>query len=347
MSNNINKLRNNLKDGEAMLVTGRHRLRYLSGFSGEGSIIITPSDALLITDFRYMTDAKKAWDNFGLEVKDISIGIENLMPEGIKKLYIEETMPYGTYLYYCDKFRDIEIANNVLIDGLRKIKTNAEIENISHAAGIADRAFEEVLDSIKIGVSERDIAAKIEYLMKKLGADGISFDTIVASGENSAIPHAVPGDRKIKSGDFVTLDFGCIYNGYCSDMTRTVVMGEASDKHIEVYELVLKAQLAALDAVTAHALCKDIDSVARNTITGAGYGENFGHALGHGVGLLVHEEPRLSQKCTEPLKENMVVTVEPGIYIEGFGGVRIEDLVVVTQDKPTILTKTKKDLLIL
>jgi len=342
----IEKLRNQLDEGEGYLITSRENVRYLNGFGGEGILIISTSEALFITDFRYMLDAKKLCSGF--EVFDIRAGIAALIPKNLRKLYIEKSMPFGMYSDYCKKFSSISFeADNGILDTLRKVKTLAEISAIQTAAEIGCRAYENVLNYIRPGVSEKTVAAELEYLMRKYGGEGTSFSTIIASGENSAMPHAMPQDKPIQHGDFVTIDFGCVYDSYCSDMTRTVVIGEASERHIEVYDTVLEAQLKSLNEVRAGVSCRDTDALAREIITEAGYGDCFGHSLGHGVGLLIHEEPRLSSTCADILAKDMVVTVEPGIYIEGFGGVRIEDLVVVTDSLPNILTKTKKDLLIL
>lgn len=343
----VETLRRNLDESEGFLVTSRANVRYLSGFAGEGFLIITQTDALLVTDFRYLIDASRFEDSF--RIRNISDGLSAIMPKYLKRLYIEgDHMTYSDYLKYQAEFAQIEFVNDEgKITKLRRVKTEDEINAIKKACDIANSAFEAVLSCIKVGVSERDIALEIEYMMRKSGAEGVSFETIAASGENSACPHAVPSDRKIQNGDFLTLDFGCIYNGYCSDMTRTVVIGSESERHIKIYNLVLKAQLAALDVIRPGMVCSEVDAVARNIIAQGGHGADFGHSLGHSVGLQIHEAPNLSPKSRDILEEGMVITVEPGIYVKGFGGVRIEDLVVVRQDKPQILTKAKKDLLIL
>jgi len=346
MKRSLETLRQHISEGEGFLVISRENIRYLSGFGGEGILIITRSEALLITDFRYIIDAKKAYAHF--KAVDSKAGIESLMPKDLRKLYIERRMTFGMYSDYCKKFPDISFeSDGGLLNSLRKVKTFTEISSIRSAARIGCCAYEEVLNYIHPGVSEIAIAAELEYLMRKRGGEGASFSTIVASGKNSAVPHAVTQDKPIERGDFVTIDFGCIYNGYCSDMTRTVVVGKPTEKQVEVYDIVLNAQVKALHMVRAGVRCCEADAVARNIIAEAGYGDCFGHSLGHGVGLMIHEDPRLSENCSDILEKDMVVTVEPGIYIEDFGGVRIEDLVVVTHSTPDILTKTKKDLLIL
>lgn len=343
----LTRMREGLQEGEGFLVTGPANVRYLSGFAGEGTLIVTVDRALLITDFRYIIDAAQC--STGFEVKDIAEGIKTIMPESIKRLYVEGSdMTLRRLANYRAQFPSMEFIDcENRIDRLRYIKDEEEIEKISHAAHIADLAFEYLLTEIQIGVSEADLALELEYQMRKRGAQGVSFDTIAASGENSASPHAVPTQRKLQRGDFLTLDFGCVFEGYCSDMTRTVVIGEASERQREIYNLVLEAQLAGLKAAKPGAICSEVDKAARDIIANAGHGSEFGHSLGHSVGLEIHENPSFSPKCDEVLKEGMVITVEPGVYIEGYGGVRIEDLIVIREDGPQILSKTKKDLLIL
>ena len=206
-------------------------------------------------------------------------------------------------------------------------------------------AFEYILGRIKEGVTEREIALDLEFFMKKQGATALSFDTISASGIRSAMPHGIATDKKIENGDFLTLDFGCVFEGYCSDMTRTVVVGKANDKQKEIYNTVLKAQTTAIDAIKAGMKCSEVDGVARKIITAAGYGENFGHSLGHSVGIEIHENPSFSPKSNAVVQNGNVITVEPGIYIDGFGGVRIEDLIVVQNGKAVNLTSSPKELI--
>ena len=231
------------------------------------------------------------------------------------------------------------------VNELRCIKTQEELENIRKAEEIGDRAFEFILGVIKPGMTELEVAAELEYHMKRNGAWKTSFDTIVASGFNSSMPHAVPGMKKIEKGDFITMDFGCVYNGYCSDMTRTVVAGRADDRQKKIYYTVLEAQKIALDRIRAGLKGKEIDKAARDYIDAAGYKGCFGHGLGHSVGLYIHEEPRLSVTGETVLQENMIETVEPGIYIPGYGGVRIEDLVVVTKTGHVNFTHSDKKLI--
>jgi len=234
----------------------------------------------------------------------------------------------------------------VQLDDLRSVKTPAEIERISDAAAISDAAYAKILPLVRPGVTEQALAAALEYEMRVLGSERTAFETIVASGPRSALPHGLASGRTLEMGDFVVIDFGAVLEGYHSDMTRTVCVGKASERHREVYDTVLSAQLAGLAAVRSGALCRDIDKAARDVIEAAGFGQNFGHGLGHSVGLAIHENPRLSVIAGEArLEPGMVVTVEPGIYLPGWGGVRTEDLVVVTESGCRILSKTRKELL--
>ena len=231
------------------------------------------------------------------------------------------------------------------VDRLRRIKTPEEIGYMRRAEEIGDEAFEALLPLLKPGMTELEAAAELEYQMKKRGAEGFSFDTIMASGIHSSMPHAIPSGKKLEAGDFITMDFGCTYQGYCSDMTRTVVMGKADEKQKEMYGIVLRAQRAALELIRAGLPGSRVDREAREIIEKAGYGDCFGHGLGHSVGLYIHEEPRLSPSDDTILEPGMIETVEPGIYVPGFGGVRIEDMVAVTEDGCENLTRSPKELL--
>ncbi|HEX9060036.1 MAG TPA: M24 family metallopeptidase, partial [Clostridia bacterium] len=234
-----------------------------------------------------------------------------------------------------------------LIEKLRIKKDDSEIKKIKDAVKVADDTFSHVLKLIKPGVAEIEIAAEIEYYMKKNGAKGPSFETIVASGKRAALPHGVASEKKLEIGDAVTMDYGAIYGEYCSDMTRTVFLGKPADELLKIYRIVLDAQLKAIEGAIAGVSGKDIDAIARGHIETNGYGNCFGHGLGHGVGLEIHEEPRLSPMGNLIMKDGMVVTVEPGIYVTGLGGVRIEDMIVINGEKPEILTSSTKELIIL
>ena len=227
------------------------------------------------------------------------------------------------------------------------VKDQAELEKLERAEAIGDAAFSHIVNLIKPGISEAEIALELEFFMKKQGASGLSFDTIVAGGPNSSMPHAQVTERRIQQGEFVTMDFGCVYQGYCSDMTRTVAVGEPSEEMRQVYQIVLEANRRAMEQIREGQTCSFIDSLARDYIREQGYGDYFGHGLGHGVGLDIHEEQRFSPKCDVVTKEHMAITVEPGIYLPGKFGVRIEDLVVVTKDGYETLSHSAKELMIL
>ncbi len=323
--------------------------RYLSGFTGtSGYVLITNKGQYFITDFRYVQQASSQCKGFEIIKHTNNKTIFDIINDyEIKKLGFEEDyITYSAYNEFKEKLSNTElIPLKGIIEDLRMIKTHEELEAIKKAANIADKAFEHILTKIKPGISEKEISLELEFFMKKKGAKGNSFEFIVASGKRSSLPHGVASDKIIEDGDFVTLDFGCIYNGYCSDMTRTVVVGNASPKQREIYDIVLKAQEEALKHIKAGATGIQVDKIARDIIDNEGYGEYFGHGLGHGVGLEVHEAPRLSPKGKDILRPNMVVTNEPGIYIPDFGGVRIEDLVVVKEDGPDILSKSPKHLI--
>lgn len=329
------------------IITDSRNVFCLSGFTGEGILLISGRRAVIVTDFRYIEAAEK--NKNGYDVENAARGIENIAESGIKRVMVEENnLTVSRYKKYKENLPNMEFLDaSEEVDALRLVKTPQEIEKIKAAADIATEAFKKSAEYIGEGVSERDIALKFERFAKEMGASALSFDTIVASGENSSMPHAGVTDRTFRRGDFITLDFGCIYDGYCSDMTRTVALGNMSDEQRAVYGIVRRAQTAAVDAAVSGAKCRDVDAAARKIIADAGYGEMFGHALGHGVGVYIHEEPRLSPKSEQTLCDGMVVTAEPGIYINGKFGVRIEDLLVINGEKPVNLSNFEKDLIII
>lgn len=336
----------------ALIILNRYNRRYLTGYCGDtGVAYVSKSQKVILTDFRYIYQAEAEAKGFKvIDVTDTGYakGIAELAKEDqiIAIGFEEDELNYSQYKSYVEKLEGISlVAMKDELSNLRMVKTKDELENIKMAEHIGDIAFSRILDEIKPGVTELEIAAKLEYIMKTNGAEGISFDPIVASGINSSMPHAVPSRKKIEYGDFLTLDFGCLYNGYCSDMTRTVVVGKANEKQLEIYNTVLKAQLAVLDQLKAGMTGKAIDKIARDIIYSAGYDGCFGHGLGHSVGLFIHESPRASMKAEELVLENMTLTVEPGIYVKDFGGVRIEDLVVVTKDGCENFTHSEKRLI--
>ncbi|TDT61957.1 M24 family metallopeptidase [Fonticella tunisiensis] len=325
---------------------------YLSGFTGDESFaLITRDKAFFITDSRFTEQAQ-------IEVKEgyeiieyrppIADTIKRLVEDNnIKSLGVEEDrMTFEDYDTYRNVLEGVNIVKlNYAIEKLRMIKDNEEVEFIAKAAEIADRAFEHILGFIKPGMTEIEIALELEFFMKKLGASALSFPIIAASGWRSSLPHGEASEKKVEEGDFLTLDFGCVYKGYCSDMTRTIVIGRASEKQKEIYNIVLEAQEAALKAVKPGMSCVELDKIARDIITERGYGNRFGHGLGHGVGRAVHELPGVNMRSKFVLEPGMVITDEPGIYIPGFGGVRIEDLILVTENGCRVLSNSPKNLI--
>ena len=337
---------------DAVLISNGNNMRYVSGFAGEtGYLYISEKRHAVITDFRYTYQAEMEAE--GYEIITIGGGgyeeaiNDILKTENINRLGFEsQDMLYSRYEDLTEKLVVSElIPIKDEITRLRRIKTSKELEDIKMAESIGDKVFTEILTFIKPGMTELEVAARIEYLLKIYGGERTSFSAIVASGINSSMPHAVPSLKEIEKGDFLTMDYGCVYNGYCSDMTRTIVVGKASDKQKEIYNTVLEAQLAALDVIKPGLKGKEVDKVARDIIYKAGYEGCFGHGLGHSVGLFIHENPRLSPAEEDIIEAGMTETVEPGIYVRGFGGVRIEDLVAVTENGYENYTHSDKSLI--
>jgi len=332
----------------ATLILSPENMYYFSGFTGgEGMLYIDKNKLLLFTDSRYTTQAKEEAPDFEIiDTAQTSVG-EFLKKEGDKAYGFEDD--YITFSKFANLKRlspkSVFSPVSSHIDRIRMIKDEHELSLIKKAASISDSAFSYILDKTAVGKTEREIALDLEYFMFRQGAEGLSFETIAASGVRSCMPHGTASNKIIETGDFLTLDFGCKYRGYCSDMTRTLVLGKASEKQKEIYSVVLEAQKAALDTIRPGELAKAVDNAARCIIENSGYGKNFGHGLGHSLGLRVHESPSCSPKSTDILTENMLMTVEPGIYIENFGGVRIEDLVLITSDGYTNFTTSKKELI--
>ncbi len=345
------------KDVDAVLVSSPANIRYLSGFAGtESYLYLSGNRKVILTDSRYTLQAGK--ESGGLEVRTISgrrgygeLLRELLKEDGAERLGFEDgSMLYGTVRKLQEEGGLPEkgwIPLGEALSRLRMKKSKEEIERIARAEQIGDEAFSYILGELTPGVTELGIAAGLEYYMRTHGGEDKSFDTIAAFGLHSAMPHAVPTEKKLEAGELVTLDFGCKYRGYCSDMTRTVVLGKAGDKQREIYRIVLEAQQAALFGLRAGITGAEADRMARKVIERAGYGEYFGHGLGHSVGLEIHERPALSSRDETILEPGMTVTVEPGIYVPGVGGVRIEDLVVITKTGCRNLTFSPKELIVL
>ncbi|MDF9408936.1 Xaa-Pro peptidase family protein [Pelotomaculum isophthalicicum JI] len=350
----INKLQELLAAAqiEALYVTNPENRYYLSGFTGtDGALLVCRDKTFLLTDFRYLEQAKDESPGMTIiEVKDsYAEALASILAENkISSLGCEgEHLAYNQFLMLKDKLVNLEIKEKSgLVEKLRLTKYDDEIKNIAEAVRLAEQAFEKVLPIIKPGVSEREVALQLEYSMRCMGADGAAFDIIVASGPRSALPHGVASTRKLREGDLVTLDFGAVYHGYHSDITRTVVIGEPGPKQQEIYYIVLEAQMRAIEAIRSGRRASDVDRIARDVIAAKGYGERFGHGTGHGLGLSIHENPRLSSKDDTVLRQGMIVTVEPGIYLPDWGGVRIEDTVVVEESGCKVLTGIPKDKLI-
>ena len=339
----VSNLRKEIKEVDGFIVTNLPNIYYLVGFTGSsGVLVITQKEAVFFTDFRYKEQCAR-------EIKDADVVIikkslirdvlRHSVVKSLKKIGFEESIKYSSYSTLKKGLKGkkfLPLKNEV--GKLRKIKEPGEIKTIKEAAKLSLSSFEDIKSLVKPGVREEDIAVELEYRMKKNGAQDTSFETIVASGPNAALPHARAGNRKLKDGDTVVLDFGVMYNHYASDTTRTIILGE-NPKANEIYKIAEEAQLAAIRKVKIGVPLKELDRIARDIISDAGYGEYFGHSLGHGVGLEVHEGPSVSGKSEDTVETGMVFTVEPGIYLPNSCGVRIEDMVVVKDKGIEIITK--------
>ncbi|QDI89857.1 aminopeptidase P family protein [Salicibibacter halophilus] len=334
---------------DALLVESQTNRRYITNFTGTaGAALITAREAFFVTDFRYVEQAKNQCEGFTVVQHEDGISkeinklleAENAASVGFEKAHTT----YEKYDFYQEAFAAKLVPVAGMIENLRLFKSIDELKTMQKAAEIADAAFEHIVTYIKPGVREREIANELEFYMRHLGAESSSFDIIVASGERGARPHGVASHKQVEKGDMITMDFGAYYEGYCSDITRTVAVGEPSDEMHHVYDTVLKAQLKSLEQIKAGMTGVEADAIARDYIYAEGYEGYFGHGLGHGLGMDVHEEPRLSPKGNLQLEAGMVVTVEPGIYLPGKGGVRIEDDILITEDGNERLTLSEKTL---
>lgn len=351
----IEKIQQGLENNEAVLISGGANRFYFTGFnSSAGTVLITKEASYFLIDFRYFEKANSVVEACEVSLstnplKEVKILLEK---HKINRLYIE------TYSVSVNRFGQLEkalegvkILNDDKIDKqieqMRSIKSASELEAIKEAQKLTDDTFSYILQRIEAGRSEIDVMLDMEFYMRRLGSEGVSFDFIVVSGKNSSLPHGVPTDKKIENGDFVTMDFGAVINGYRSDMTRTVAVGSVSEEQRRVYETVLKAQTEAFKAIKPGVMCKDIDKVARDIIYSAGYEGCFGHGLGHSVGIEIHESPSFNPSCVTVTEPGMIITVEPGIYIENKFGVRIEDMAYITENGCISLTHSKKELIVL
>lgn len=350
----LSKLREGMKKRgiDALLVTSPYNLRYISNFTGTtGLSVITLDKAYFVTDFRYteqvatqavgfeiVTNAGPIFD----EVAKIVDG-NNIEALGFEQDFVT----FSTYELLEQIISSELIPIRGLMEELREVKTEAEIKIIKKACSISDAAFNFILGEIKPGMTEIEIANLLDFHMCGLGATGVSFETIVASGVRSAMPHGVASPKKIETGDFVTIDFGCYYEGYVSDMTRTIAVGEPSEKLKEIYAITLEAQLKVIEAAKPGMSGVQLDAIARDHIASYGYGEAFGHSTGHGIGLEIHEGPNVSRLAEKLFVPGNVITNEPGIYLPGFGGVRIEDDLIITETGNEVITHSPKELIIL
>ena len=341
------------REVDAILVSGAENRRYLSGFSGSaGYLFISGERAHLATDFRYTEQATAQAVHFNVE--QVRVGwdwlITQLKESGAKRLGFEsQAMTVATYNSLMNAINENSELSRIelvpvadMTDGQRSIKDSDELALLQRAIDASDLAMERVCPAITEGMTEREVGWRMEMAMRDAGADGISFDTIVAAGPNGAMAHHMPTDYVIKRGEPIVIDMGAKVGGYCSDITRTVVVGEPDEMFHKIYNIVLDAQLTAIRDVKTGMNGEEADKLARDVIADAGYGDNFGHSLGHGVGLAVHENPRVSPRSTDPLDVNSVFTVEPGIYLSGWGGVRIEDIVILGEGGATPLSKASK-----
>ena len=335
---------------DAVLITKDANVTYFSGFLGDSAALFVGDNfRKLVTDGRYTEQAKRQSKNF--QIVEHTDGlykkiVDEIKSSGAKKIGVEATvMTVAQHDYLAREIVGVEF-KSLEFDTLRQVKDASEIEMIRKACEIADNAFTKILEVIKPGVREIEVAAELEYFMRKLGSERAAFDTIVASGIRGSLPHGIATEKKICAGELVTMDFGATFGGYCSDMTRTVAVGKISFEQKKIYNAVYDAQLYGLEIISAGKSGKEIDTAVRDRLRDADYGEFFMHSLGHGVGLEIHEEPRLSSlsKC-EHLLPNMIVTDEPGVYIKNFGGVRIEDTVLVKDGVSEALTCSPKTLI--
>jgi Xaa-Pro aminopeptidase len=338
---------------DALLVSHLPHVRYLTGFTGSnGLAVLTSSRPYFLTDNRYREQAKREINGFEIIVSPdtlLKAARKRGMLNGRKRIGFEaQYLTFSAFENLKKLFPSARlVSKRSAIENIAAVKEESEVEVIRHAAAITDKVFKKVLLVLKPGVKELDIAAEISYWHQRFGADGDAFDSIVASGPRGALPHGRATEKRIKKGEFVTLDFGCRYRGYHSDLTRTVAVGRPTQRGRRIYHTVLEAQQKAIEATSPGIPARNLDVAARNHIRQKGYGKYFIHSLGHGLGIEIHEPLRLSPKSKDVVREGNVFTIEPGIYIRDFGGVRIEDDVVVLKTGCEVLTKSPKELIIL
>ena len=338
---------------DGLLLTSRYSRHYGAEFDiAEGVAIVTAKGCRYFTDSRYIESAQNGITGFEVIEMTRANPYSKLLNEAIEEFGVtalgfeEDYMTVAEFRRFEEKLNARLVPMNDAISGFRQVKEEYELERMRKAQKITDAAFTEVLGRIHVGMTEKELAAELVYCLLKNGGEGLSFEPIVVSGPNSSLPHGVPGDRRLREGDFITMDFGVLYQGYCSDMTRTVALGYATEEMRKVYDTVLKAQLAGIAVTKAGVTGREIDAAARKVIQDAGYGEYFGHGYGHCLGMEVHEMPSCSPGGDKTMEINMVSSAEPGIYLPGKFGVRIEDVVVFTADGCEILTQSPKNLIV-
>ena len=354
-----NKLENlNISEQiDSAIITSNHNRRYFSNFSSSlGYMLVTKEISYLLVDFRYIEAAKKNCHNCEVILFN---RLDETLSSLIKKHHLKSTLleSDSITLTQANTLKEILENNNVkthlnrtldkIINEIRMIKSPEEIDKMKTAQKIAEKAFNNTLNKIQPGVSEREISLELEFQMKKFGAEKLAFDLIVVSGKNSSLPHGVPSNKQIEKGDFVTIDMGAVYEGYRSDMTRTVAVSNVSDEQKHIYDIVLKAQIKAIESIKPGIICSEVDKIARDIIYSSGYEGCFGHSTGHSIGIEEHENPSFSYNCKSILKPGMVMTVEPGIYLPNKFGVRIEDMILVNEYGYENLTTINKQLIIL
>ena len=352
--NHLEHIAAHLDGLDAILLTSEANCYYATGFMGEGIALVTRRGSWYFTDSRYTEAADKAIGDAAV-IREVSrekpfsaLINEALAEAGAEKAGFEEQrMTVAEHAVYSEKLHCTLTPASSLMTELRGSKDEEELSCMTAAQRIAEGALEQILKEIRPGMTEKEIAARLNYLMVSAGAEKTAFDTIVASGPNGSMPHAVPGMRKVRKGDFITMDFGCVYKGYCSDMTRTVALGRPSDEMRNVYDIVLQAQLAGIAAAKAGVTGAVIDGAARKVIQDAGYGVYFGHSFGHSLGIDIHEAPNAAPGNDKPMPDGAVVSAEPGIYLPGKFGVRIEDVMILRPDGAQVITKAPKALLVL
>ena len=352
--NHLEHIAAHLDELDAMLLTSEANCYYATGFMGEGIALVTRRGSWYFTDSRYTEAADKAIGDAAV-IREVSrekpfsaLINEALAASGAEKVGFEDQrMTVAEHAVYSEKLHCTLTPASSLMTELRGSKDEEELSCMTAAQRIAEGALAQILKEIRPGMTEKEIAARLNYLMVAAGAEKTSFDTIVASGPNGSMPHAVPGMRKVREGDFITMDFGCVYKGYCSDMTRTVALGRPSDEMRNVYDIVLQAQLAGIAAAKAGVTGAVIDGAARKVIQDAGYGVYFGHSFGHSLGIDIHEAPNAAPGNDKPMPDGAVVSAEPGIYLPGKFGVRIEDVMILRPDGAQVITKAPKALLVL